>query len=272
MLGCLFFKKELVVETTRLGSDRKDLWNLSPLKNNNGFTVHLLFKLKSPVSTTEDSGRIEMLEAELEKERNEKSRLVGDVYNGLQKQQNINLTCNKEPEETKCLPKVDKPMKRSLSKTFSHLLCGSPRNAERDEKIENKSIGIKCVLVGDGAVGKTSLNASYGTGSFPGEYIPTVFDNYQYSVQVKLEGYGLNVNIALWDTAGQEDYDRLRPLSYPDTDVFVLVFSVESPASFENVMVKWYPETKDHVPKAPRILVGTKVDLASDKVSLFHVL
>lgn len=224
-------------------------------------------------SAQEDSGRIEMLEAELSKEQTEKSKLVGDVYAELQKQQEESLSCNGEPEEeTKPMPQVNKPVKRSPSKTFSRLLCGSPRNAERDEKIENKSIGIKCVLVGDGAVGKTSLNASYGTGSFPGEYIPTVFDNYQYSVQVKLEGYGLNVNIALWDTAGQEDYDRLRPLSYPDTDVFVLVFSVESPASFENVMVKWYPETKDHVPKAPRILVGTKVDLASDKVSLFHVL
>ena len=172
-------------------------------------------------------------------------------------------------------------MKRSLSKTFSRLLCGSPRNAETESDEERESpiieqtienCSIKCVMVGDGNDSKTCLNVSFSTNFIPVEYIPTVFDNYQYSVQVKLEGYGLNVNIALWDTAGQEDYDRLRPLSYPDTDVFVLVFSVESPASFENVMVKWYPETKDHVPKAPRILVGTKVDLASDKVNLFHVL
>lgn len=49
--------------------------------------------------------------------------------------------------------------------------------------------------------------------------------------------------LGLFDTAGQEDYDRLRPLSYPQTDVFLICFSVNSPASFENVKVcsaLWY--------------------------------
>ena len=48
--------------------------------------------------------------------------------------------------------------------------------------------------------------------------------------------------LGLFDTAGQEDYDRLRPLSYPQTDVFLVCFSVTSPASFENVKEKWFPE------------------------------
>lgn len=70
---------------------------------------------------------------------------------------------------------------------------------------------------------------------------------------------GISVSLGLWDTAGQEDYDRLRPLSYPQTDVFLICFSVASPSSFENVTSKWYPEIKHHCPDAPMILVGTSL-------------
>ena len=95
---------------------------------------------------------------------------------------------------------------------------------------------------------------------------------------------GKPINLGLWDTAGQEDYDRLvspllcqnlslcclsdlfgffaqRPLSYPQTDVFLICFSIISPPSFENVTSKWYPEISHHCPKVPCLLVGTKLDL-----------
>ena len=68
-------------------------------------------------------------------------------------------------------------------------------------------------------------------------------------------------NLGLWDTAGEEDYDRLRPLSYPQTDVFLICFSIISPSSFENVKAKWQPEINHHCPDVPFILVGTKTDL-----------
>ena len=54
----------------------------------------------------------------------------------------------------------------------------------------------------------------------------------------------LQVELALWDTAGQEDYDRLRPLSYPDTDVILMCFSIDNPDSLENIPEKWTPEVR----------------------------
>eukprot|EP00735_Rhodelphis_limneticus_P014700 TRINITY_DN8772_c0_g1::TRINITY_DN8772_c0_g1_i1::g.23869::m.23869 TRINITY_DN8772_c0_g1::TRINITY_DN8772_c0_g1_i1::g.23869 ORF type:complete len:772 (-),score=142.47,sp/P34147/RACA_DICDI/38.57/4e-90,sp/P34147/RACA_DICDI/43.85/9e-27,Ras/PF00071.17/9e-43,BTB/PF00651.26/2.5e-05,BTB/PF00651.26/4e-17,BTB/PF00651.26/1,BTB/PF00651.26/9.6e+03,Miro/PF08477.8/1e-10,BACK/PF07707.10/3.3e+03,BACK/PF07707.10/0.035,Polyoma_coat2/PF00761.15/0.24,Polyoma_coat2/PF00761.15/1.6e+03,Ndc1_Nup/PF09531.5/16 TRINITY_DN8772 len=116
---------------------------------------------------------------------------------------------------------------------------------------------LKIVSVGDGAVGKSCFLITCTTSAFPSEYVPTVFDNYSANTLIGGKMYSLG----LWDTAGQEDYDRLRPLSYPLTDIFLLAFSVASRSSFENIMSKWYPEIRYHCPEAAIMLVGMKSDL-----------
>ena len=95
-------------------------------------------------------------------------------------------------------------------------------------------------------------------------YIPTVFDNYETNVQLD----GKTIYLGLWDTAGQEGYDRLRPLSYPQTDVFLICFSITSPNSFTNIEQKWKPELAHHAAGVPFLIVGTKSDLREDEAQV----
>ena len=105
---------------------------------------------------------------------------------------------------------------------------------------------------------------SYTEGKFPKEYVPTVFDNYEATIIVE----GKEIKFSLWDTAGQEGYARIRTLSYPKTDIFILCFSVVNHPSFINVKDRWYVEIKHHCPNVPMLIVGTKSDLRTDENTL----
>jgi len=126
---------------------------------------------------------------------------------------------------------------------------------------------LKFVAVGDGAVGKTCALLSYCTNQYDEQYIPTVFDNYACNVMVD----GKIVGLQCWDTAGQEDYDHMRPLSYAQTDVFILFYSVISPSSFANLKSKWIPELRSHCPNTPIVVVGSKIDLRDQPAIQQHL-
>lgn len=161
----------------------------------------------------------------------------------------------------------------------------------------------KLLVVGDGACGKTSLLIVFSKDQFPDSYLPTVFENYVADIEVDgrkvkhklvyiliadincfyFESFvivfcslfetvyavvKLQIELALWDTAGQEDYDRLRPLSYPETDVVLVCFAIDSKDSLENVYEKWTPEVRHYCPDVPVILVGNKKDLRDDPTTI----
>ncbi|XP_077604026.1 rho-related GTP-binding protein RhoF isoform X2 [Crocuta crocuta] len=152
---------------------------------------------------------------------------------------------------------------------------------------------LKIVIVGDGGCGKTSLLMVYSQGSFPEHYAPSVFEKYTASVTVGSKEVTLN----LYDTAGQEDYDRLRPLSYQNTHLVLICYDVMNPTSYENVLIKvrpvtqpaclrggdhgsglsldacllppqWFPEVTHFCRGTPMVLIGCKTDLRKDKEQL----
>ncbi|KAL3235104.1 GTP-binding protein RHO4 [Nakaseomyces bracarensis] len=117
---------------------------------------------------------------------------------------------------------------------------------------------VKIVVVGDGAVGKTCLLMSYVERGFPTQYVPTIFENYVTNLYGPK---GQMIELALWDTAGQEEYNRLRPLSYTGADILMVCYAVDSQDSLDNVEKTWFPEVKHFCPGTPIMLVGLKSDL-----------
>ncbi|RDI89343.1 hypothetical protein Vi05172_g864 [Venturia inaequalis] len=187
-----------------------------------------------------------------------------------------------------CVSFPDKPLSSdSLTESFSDIPIGqksrhrSPklsiaslfRRSKSDEtkhgRLKVVPVGdrrLKVVPVGDGATGKTCFLIFFFD-DFQ-VYVPTVFENYVLDVSRGRCKY----EIALWDTAGQEDYDRLRPLSYPDTDVVLICFAIDNPDSLVNVQEKWILEIRRFLPKTPIILVGLKSDLRNDVSTIGELL
>merc|ERR1711907_104341 len=125
------------------------------------------------------------------------------------------------------------------------------------------TFGAKTVIVGDGAIGKTCILARLTNDSIDWdkdpEYEPTTFNNFKVTWQCE----DVDVDLEIWDTAGQESFHQLRQLSYPQTDIFLVGYSTASNISLTNVEHKWLPEIKAAYEGGEPwvILVGTKCDI-----------
>lgn len=125
---------------------------------------------------------------------------------------------------------------------------------------DKRSTCIKCVLVGDSGVGKSNVAARMSSRNFKEEYQPTLFDNYAATVFIDEKPF----HFSLFDTAGKEDYDRLRVISYMNCDVFLVCFAIDDINSLKSVETNWVPELRRYLPKTPFILVGTRADRRDD--------
>jgi len=130
----------------------------------------------------------------------------------------------------------------------------------------------KIIIVGDGAVGKTCVISCMTNNTIDWErdpdYEPTVFNNYMTNWDHPSIPAG-NRSMEIWDTAGQESFQQLRCMSYPDTKVFFMAYDVSNRASLSNVYTKWEPEIAGYGPDPDPnpwvILIGTKADFRNDK-------
>ena len=127
---------------------------------------------------------------------------------------------------------------------------------------------IKCVMVGDGAAGKGYAATKYVTGVTRTDYIPTIFDNWYKNMRTPENE---EVQLGLWDTAGQDDFDKHRPLSYPGSDVILIAVSLTSLTTLHNVRKKWVPEVRHYLPDVPIVLAGTKTDIWEPEKNKSHV-
>ena len=122
---------------------------------------------------------------------------------------------------------------------------------------EPEATQVKCVLVGDSAVGKTALLVRFTSETFPETYRPTVYEN--TGVDVFMDG--VPISLGLWDTAGNDNFKQIRPRSYQQADVVLICYSVANPNSLASVQHKWIAEVRENLPKVPVLVVATQTDL-----------
>lgn len=144
----------------------------------------------------------------------------------------------------------------------------SPTTAKNNNNnLSNKIHSKKMVIVGDGVCGKTCLSSVMLENKFPEIYTPTVFENKMKDLVIDNK----HVELTVWDTAGQDDYEKIRPLAYVDVDIILLCYSIDNPASLKNIKEIWIPEITHYCPKSIWLLIGNKKDLRNDEITIHEM-
>ncbi|CAF0779490.1 unnamed protein product [Rotaria sordida] len=128
-------------------------------------------------------------------------------------------------------------------------------------KTRKLNLRRKVVIIGDRGCGKSCLQQAIGGEQYSDKYIGSTFDNYATEIEIDKQKFELIVVV----TPAGDDYDRIRPLAYLNTDVIIICFAIDNPDSFKNLSEKWIPECNHFCPRTPIILVGNKKDLRNDK-------
>jgi len=121
---------------------------------------------------------------------------------------------------------------------------------------------VKIVLLGDGGVGKTSIVTRYSTGVVPSTIKPTVGAAF---VTKEIQIDGIDFELLIWDTAGQEAYRGLAPMYYRSAAIAIIVFDVSRPSTYDSVSY-WINEIKNNSESRPVLVVcANKVDSDENK-------
>jgi len=185
---------------------------------------------------------------------NEQQQLQPISMNTAINQQSIKQYYQYDPQLRALLLKYLTPSSNTSSNSMTVKYEYTPTTNNQQQQPQVFNLKFKICIVGDGGVGKTSLAGTIVNGQFPEYY--NYMDMAYKTMAIKFKDYGqqqqeqkqqAQVEVSMFDTAGQSDYVRLRPLSYPDTDLFLVCFAFDMPDSLENVSLCWVPEVESTI-------------------------
>ena len=123
---------------------------------------------------------------------------------------------------------------------------------------------FKVIVIGDPAVGKTSLLTKFATNQFEEKYLPTVGVNI-VKEPITIEKKNATINLMFWDVAGQPQFYMLHRPYFNGADAAILVFDITRSSTFSNVNNWWQTCIKYGLSGIPRILIGNKIDLEEER-------